>query len=37
MHGSATAPDALEAREKKTSMAEVFAEHRDPEPDPKSA
>jgi len=36
MHGTATALDALEARQKKTSMAEVFAEHRDPEPDPKS-
>jgi hypothetical protein len=37
MHGTATALDALETRQKKTSMAEVFAEHRDPEPDPKSA
>ena len=32
-----TALDALETRQKKTSMTEVFAEHRDPEPDPKSA
>ena len=37
MHGTATALNALETRQKKTSMTEVFAEHRDPEPDPKSA
>ncbi len=33
MHGTATALDALEARQNKASMAEVFAEHRDPESD----
>ena len=33
MHGTATALGALEARQNKASMAEGFAEHRDPESD----
>ena len=37
MHGTATALDALEARQKMSSMTEVFAEHRDPESDQKPA
>ena len=32
MHNTATALDALQAREAKKSMGEVFAEHRDPDP-----